>query len=254
MKVAAIAIGICFTCLLLGPGCSKDEPSSYPEKTPVVRKVIQKPLEEKSETTPPASVVSPQPEVKEEKEIGPDTVEADGNNGEPVANMDKEEGVYITDKGDSLSSIAGREDFWGDPLKWSILYRLNREKLKQISKDTDLPDKEIPVGTRLDIITPEEAQENLEKREKNYWVVNVISSPEKDRIVPNVIKLADNGYPVYITLIEVKGKDWMRIRVGFFKDREEAEKEGEKIIETLNLSDIWTTKVGDIERGTFGGY
>jgi len=57
-----------------------------------------------------------------------------------------------------------------------------------------------------------------------------------------------------MTRVEVEGKEWMRLRVGFFGQKEDAEEEGKKLMEILGFSDIWTTKVGDIERGEFGGY
>ena len=254
MKVPAIAISICLTCLITGMGCSKDEPSPYFEKEAVVRKPINNPVQEKRETLTPSQNVASRPAVKKEKPVEADSIEISVNDEEPATITEDNKGIYVTDKGDSLSIIAKRKDVYGDSLKWPILYRLNKEKFHQLPKDLDFPEREISKGTRLDIITMDEMKENLKNRPKNYWVINVISSPQMDRIVPNVLKLIDNGYPAYITLVNIKGEDWIRIRIGFFGDRKDAEKEGEKIMATLKITDIWTTKVGDEERGEFGGY
>jgi hypothetical protein len=253
MKVAAIVISICFTCLLTIISCSNDEPPSYPENKDVIRQAINKPVQEKSEPLTTTQNITSEPELKEEVKEA-ETIEVGINDEEPPTLIEEDESIYVTHEGDSLSAIAGREDVYGNSSKWPILYRLNREKLHQLLKDSDLPDRELPKGTILDIITLDEVKENLKNRPKNYWVINVVSSPQMDRIVPPVLNLIDNGYPAYITVVKVKGKDWIRIRVGFFEDKKTAEKEGEKIIATLKISDIWTTKVGDIERGEFGGY
>ena len=254
MKVAAIATCICLTCLIIGVGCSKDEPPFYAEREAVVRQPINKPVEMKTEIPPPAQDVTSQPEVKKEEGIIADDIKVSGNDEVFAPVMEEDEGIYVTDKGDSLSSIAGKNDVLGDASKWPVLYRLNKEMFQKLPKDANLPDREIPKGTRLDIITMDEAKETLKNRPKNYWVINVISSPQMNRIVPHVLNLIDNGYPAYITRVKVKGEDWIRIRVGFFGARNDAEKEGEKIMATLKISDIWTTKVGDEERGEFGGY
>jgi hypothetical protein len=254
MRVAAIAIIICLTCLITGVGCSKDEPSLYTEKEAVVRKPINKPVQGRREALTSTQNVPALPEVQEEKSIETNSIEISGNDEEASTIIEYDEGIYITDKGDSLSTIAGRKDVYGDSLKWPILYRFNQEKFHQLPKGSDFPEREISKGTMLHIITMDEAKENLKNRPKDYWVINVISSPQMDRVVPNVLKLIDNGFPAYMRLVNVKGKDYIRIRVGFFGDRKDAEKEGEKIMATLNISDIWATRAGDEERGEFGGY
>ncbi len=46
----------------------------------------------------------------------------------------------------------------------------------------------------------------------------------------------------------------MRLRVGFFEKKDEADSEGEKIKALLNLGEPWKTKVGKEELEEFGGY
>jgi len=126
--------------------------------------------------------------------------------------------------------------------------------LDGLARDETFPDAEIPAGIRLKIASSLEVQENLTKNPKDYWIINVLSAQEEEAIVPHAIKLIRSGYPAYITTADVNGKDWMRLRVGFYGQKEVADREGKKLMEILGFKDIWTTKVGDIERGEFGGY
>ena len=143
---------------------------------------------------------------------------------------------------------------YGDSLKWPILYWLNMDKLGKLQLAEDLPDLEVPEGVRLKIVSPNEMRENLKSIGHNVWAVNVLSGTTNGQIIPAAIRLIRNGYPVYITRVKLEGKDWMRLRVGFFKNRTDADKETKKIMIILNLTDSWVTKVGKQELEEFGGY
>ncbi|UCF56860.1 MAG: SPOR domain-containing protein, partial [Deltaproteobacteria bacterium] len=82
----------------------------------------------------------------------------------------------------------------------------------------------------------------------------VLSSPNKAEIIPAAIRLVKEGYPVYITRARVKGKDYMRLRVGFFEEKAEADTEGKKIMAMLNFPGTWTLKAGKQEFEDFGRY
>jgi hypothetical protein len=254
MKVAAALISIWVISIIIGTGCSREEPSSYPEKNAVVRKPIGMAPQKKAETVTVAKSASPEPVVKKESKEIVATVTEKKPEKKSEGLKREEKGYYITEKSDSLSKIAGRKDIYGDSLKWPIIYRLNMKELDDMAKDANFPKREISAGTRLKIILQTDARENLKKRAKDYWIVNVISLPEEASIVPYAVKLIKNGYPAYITRVDIKGKEWMRLRVGFFGQKEEAEENGRKLVDLLDVSDIWTTKVGDIERGEYGGY
>ena len=163
-------------------------------------------------------------------------------------------GYYTVKKGDSLSAIAARTDVYGDPLKWPILYRLNIDKIGELQLVEDFLDRELPEGVMLKIITSDEARENLKRNAHNIWSVNVLSATTRVDIIPSTIMLIRNGYPVYITSAKVKGKDWMRLRVGFFKNKIEADAERKEIMTLLNLDNSWVTKVVQKELEEFGGY
>jgi hypothetical protein len=81
-----------------------------------------------------------------------------------------------------------------------------------------------------------------------------VSATTNTKIIPPAIRLINNGYPAYITRAKVKGKDWIRLRVGFFKSRTEADTEGKKIMAMLKIADSWVTKAGKKELEEFGGY
>lgn len=254
MKGAATLISIWIIFIFICTGCSGEEPSSSPEENVVVRRPIRAVSQEKAETVISALDVSPEPFSRKEGGETVAAVEEKARGNKKEGQGETEKGYYITERGDSLSKIAGRKDVYGDILKWPIIYRLNMGVLDGLAKDVTFPNAEIPAGIRLKIPTSLEVQENLTKSPKDYWIINVISSQEEEAIVPHAIKLIRSGYPAYITTADINGKEWMRLRVGFYGQKEAADREGKKLMEILGFTDIWTTKAGDIERGEFGGY
>jgi hypothetical protein len=254
MKGTAALVFIWIISILIGTGCSGEEPSSSPEGNVVVRRPIGAAPQEKAETVTANMDVSP--ETFSRKDTGERVAEIDGKvrQKKEEGQGETEKGYYITARGDSLSKIAGRKDVYGDRLKWPIIYRLNMDVLDGLARDLTFPNAEIPAGIRLKIASSLEVQENLTKSPKDYWIINVLSAREEEVIVPHAIKLIRSGYPAYITTADINGKEWMRLRVGFYGQKDVADREGQKLMEILGFTDIWTTKVGDIERGEFGGY
>lgn len=173
---------------------------------------------------------------------------------EKVPRADDKKGSYPVRKGDTLASIAGRSEVYGDRLKWAILYRMNREALGSLPQGENLPDLELPEGMQLRALSEEEMKRNLQRRASSLWVVNALSAVTQGEVVPAVISLVKHDYPVYITTAKVNDKDWMRLRVGFFKSRAEADEEGKKIMELLRFRDSWTTKLGANEFSDFARY
>jgi hypothetical protein len=86
------------------------------------------------------------------------------------------------------------------------------------------------------------------------WVVNVISDPDPNIIVPAAVKLMENGYAVYITTATIKGREWMRLRTGFFDDQAKAKDTAERIGAILNTRDAWLVQIGTKEFEEFAGY
>jgi len=255
MKSSATIVIIFLMPLVFYGGCSREEPPPpAAEKSRVVRP-IERPAPEETETSITERDEKAKDEAKEAGGLKTAAVEEKALMPLEVETREKEAaGFYIVKQGDSLSAIAAREDVYGDSLKWPFLYRRNKDKLAKVPLGKAFPDTDLPEGLRLRIISPDEVEENLKSRPHNVWVVNVLSTTTNGKIIPAAVRLINNGYMTYITRAKVKGKDWTRLRVGFFKDRTEADTEGRKIMAMLNLSDAWVTKVGKKELGEFGGY
>jgi len=240
MRLGATIISILMIYSLSLIGCSKENPAAINKKA-VVKRPIAKPPEEKN-TKQTASVEQPaqSPEINKVEEI--------------KKTETGEEKVYIAKGDESLSKIAAGNDVYGDPLKWILLYRFNREAFNNIAKDESFHEKYVPAETRLKIVPPGDIKTTLENDAKDHWVINVLSSPEEKLVVADAVRLIDNGYPAYITSANVKGQDYIRLRVGFYDDKAAAEDEGRKISEMFNVSDLWTTRAGETEYKEFGGY
>ena len=245
MRVLATIISICLTAFLLCGGCSREEPP--PVKETKVVKPIKRPAPEKAKPLLTDRDEGAKDEARERGEVRTAAVEKE-------TAVEEFTGYYIVKKGESLSDIASREDVYGDPLKWPFLYRRNLDKLSKLPLGELLPESDLPEGLRLKIVSPDEVRQNLRARRHKLWIVNVVSTTTNERINPFAVNLITNGYPVYITHAKVKGKDWIRLRVGFFKDRTEADRQGRRIMTMLNLADCWVTKVGPKELEEFGGY
>jgi cell division septation protein DedD len=239
MQALALTICVCLTLFLSLPGCARDEEPLPPVQGTKVVKPIKRPppppLPEEGEKPSTTSEGLKQAKTAEKKTEGIKTTavpakasEKPDTGAETKETPPKEEpGYYMVKKGDTLARIAGRTDVYGDPLKWPIRPLLG--------------------GMRLKIITPDEKKENLEKRANKVWIVNVLSTPNKKEIIPATMKLLHEGYLAYITRTNIKGKDYMRLRVGFFGKKTEADAAGEKIKALLNFGDPWKTKAGKEE-------
>jgi len=165
------------------------------------------------------------------------------------------EGIYRVQDGDTLYDIAGREEVYDHPLKWPTLYRLNRPLLEHMNITEDFETQELEEGLELKFVTPEEASERLMELGEKYWVVHVRSTLEIKNIVPTAIRLMNEGYHVYITKATVKGKEWTRLRVGFYGDRTEAEKARDRIVSFMDSTrDSWVTQIPKDELERYGGY
>ncbi|MFH1123158.1 MAG: SPOR domain-containing protein, partial [Pseudomonadota bacterium] len=101
---------------------------------------------------------------------------------------------------------------------------------------------------------PEEMKANLNKRSGRDWIINIKSATAPEEIVPAAIALTKEGYPAYMTRVNLKGKDWVRLRLGFFGNRAEADAVGKEIQKRLNLADTWSSKAGKNEIAEFGGF
>lgn len=228
MKASATILFVCMSLFFLCGSCSREEPPPPPPQKSKVVRPIKMPEE-------------PQPVT--EQVLGEKVATGEQ---QPIT---EEAGYYVAEDGDTLFTIAARPDTYADPLKWPLLYRNNIERLGAV-----LPTAELPGGLKLKVISPDEVAENLKDRPQQLWAVNVLSTTKTEKITPVALQLLTDGYLVYITRATIKGKQWLRLRVGFFTEHSEADTEGKKIMATLQLADSWVAKVGPEEREQFGGY
>ena len=164
-----------------------------------------------------------------------------------------QENRYVVQRGDTLYKIAGDKHVYADHMKWPSLFRTNLEALHGLDLRDDFEHRELPEGVSLNFFSKKEASQNLIKLGKKAWVVNVLSGHSSNEIVPVAVGLIRNGYHVYITRADVQGKEWLRLRVGFFRDSSEANSARDKISALMYLDDLWITRA-EKELIEYGGY
>ena len=258
MKLKGFEVLILIALLFYISGCTSEEETPFPDQKASVKKPIVKPVPAKntaSEKVPDSDDSSEKDEVME-TEVAVEEATEETPEPEVIEEEEKKEieGIYIAEKDDTLSVIAGKEDIMGDSLKWPLLYRLNMNLLTGMEEGVYLPDRPIPEGTQLHFVTEEVLKNNLKTIPENLWVINILSSATKEKINPVAIKLLKEGYYVYISKANVKGQEWVRLRVGFFQSKNVTDIKGKRIKDILNIRDIWTAKVEKDEFQEYGGY
>ncbi len=261
MKVFSPLLSVGLALFLLVSGCSREEQNAPPNgKSKVVKHIVMPDSKSEEETkgdlekkAQPVQNSTEEnaaaPALQKKEKAPPSPLPAE----EPET-LEKDAGLYVVKRGESLALIAGKTEVYGDPMKWPILCRYTMDKLAPLATGTDFPEKELPEGLRLKVVDPEKAKENVSQRAGINWAVNVQSARNREEVFPATIRLLQEGFPVYLTWVKVKGKDWIRLRVGFFESRAEAEGQGKKIMALLNFDDLWVTKVNKLEFSKFAGY
>jgi len=271
--------------LFFGAACSKEEQEKV--QTPRVVIPITNHVREIPQVELASESINNEPE--ETPTVVTETVSLEDEERQPDSSsliekpeeqeiIKEEDGYYKVQKGDSLSTVAGSEDVYGNTLmwpslfrlnldrlggmkvaeafdlKWSSLFRLNTDSSNEVNVLENFEAEELPEGLNLKFITEKDAKENLAEVAQKIWVVSVISSQNMKSLVPPAITLMKNGYRVYISEARVKGQDWMRLRVGFFATHQEATEEGEKIMSMLGEDETWVTRIAQSELENYGRY
>ena len=245
------AYTIILVSLMIAAGCSNGEDSDFQEANTSVRQAIKLPAStDDGKPDSPAAAEDLSKTRPEDIKNRVKKAEAEIRQVTP----EKKEGQYIVQEGDSLPGIASKKDIYNSHLKWSILYRENRKALASYKTRKDFPDTRLSSGMILKYITNDDLKKNLQGRSRDLYVINILSSPEMGKIIPHTVKLIDNDFFTYITGIKVNGKDWYRLRVGFFPTRADAWETGQKIKDILGISEIWAAEIEDDEFREFGGY
>jgi hypothetical protein len=144
---------------------------------------------------------------------------------------------YRVRKNESLLDIAGRQEVYGDAMKWPSLFRLNASELEKLKVTENLPAEKLPEGLRLKYASKDEVSERLTEMGERLWAVDVTSAKSMSGVVPSSIVLMRKGYQAYLTRSKLAGEEWIRLRVGFYKDILEALKVSEEVKALLNMSE-----------------
>ena len=236
---------------LMAATCSSREEKETPRPKVVRMKVPEErpaPVPQKQEAKPPNK---PAPQVEMVRAPSTASKPPEVQPPKPSVRPPLKQGYCRVGEGDSLFTVSGREDVYGDPLKWLSLFQLNQEVLG-VPRHNILH-RELPEDLQLRFVTQAEAVQNRAKFGKNTWVVNAISLETPEQLVPYALALMKDGHPVYMTKAKVKGREWFRLRVGFFKDRAAALSVGKKIMARLGIQGSWVADAPE-ELKEYGGY
>jgi septal ring-binding cell division protein DamX len=232
---------------------------SKPKADPISQKGLAEKQKEAADTT--RGIKSPGPEDQSEimQAITDTSQTADAMSKEEQPEIPQQvkpvqEGIYRVQKDDTLSKIAERIDVYGNPLKWTSLFRHNMGNFEDTEPVRDFQNQRLPEGLELKFVTASKASENRAIFGNTVFSVNVLSAETSEKIVPLAIILLKNGYNAYICTATVKGKEWMRLRVGFFKNRSAAAKAGKQISTVVQGMEIWVVKISNTEIQDYCGY
>ena len=94
----------------------------------------------------------------------------------------------------------------------------------------------------------EPAEEKKVPVKENRWIVQVAAVRTQKEAVAFKEKLMASGFPAYSGSAMVKEEEWIRVRVGFFRNQDEAQKTGEEIREKCYFKGpYWITRVSQKE-------
>ncbi len=71
------------------------------------------------------------------------------------------------------------------------------------------------------------------------WVVEVCSYLRYNEAQNLARSFKDQGFPAFVSRIDLKGQRWYRVRVGVYSTEEEAQKMKEKIAKEFGITDPW---------------
>ncbi len=86
------------------------------------------------------------------------------------------------------------------------------------------------------------ASSRLSAAKSRPWALNIASYSDEASAKKLVASLRSAGYNAYTTEGRKSGKTWHRVRVGFYRTREDAEKAGRTIEKRFNLPSTWVVK------------
>ncbi|MBI3753902.1 MAG: SPOR domain-containing protein [Deltaproteobacteria bacterium] len=120
--------------------------------------------------------------------------------------------------------------------------------VKPVETKPEVKKKEETKPAVKEVVTGKKAEVKKEKpaphKKMAYksWAVHVASYTSKEEALAMVKQLRQDNYNAYMTEFNLKGKQWYRVRVGFYASEREAKAEGKKISDRHHMNGIWTVK------------
>lgn len=88
---------------------------------------------------------------------------------------------------------------------------------------------------------PDQSTQTAESKESGKgWTVQVNAFPDERSAKTWVDRLKNKGYNAFVTEVNIKGKNWYRVRVGQYSNREEAKKVEEVLKTKENYTKAFT--------------
>lgn len=228
---------------ITAPPVSSDATIETGEKITEEASVEEIPVQE--ESTPQDAVIEEEKveteEIKEQEEIKAvkDTEEVQEREEAQKAQFKE----YKIEQGDTLWTIAGKDEVLDDPEGWWYLLKSNKKIIKSTYKKDGKWYVIIPTGHTLVIPTRDEIKKINKDEKKSLlhpWAVQVYSSKSQQNVKDFLNKIHKQGYLAYMTHIKLNNEDWYRLRIGFFSTEDEARKVGEKVVTDFNMEGFWT--------------
>jgi hypothetical protein len=122
------------------------------------------------------------------------------------------------------------------------------EKIERPKDESYVPEKKEGTEDIKLARVAEPAEEKKVPVKEDRWIVQVAAVRTQKEAMAFKEKLMASGFPAYSGSAMVKKEEWIRVRVGFFKNKDEAQKAGEEIRERCYFKGpYWITRVSQKE-------
>jgi cellulose synthase (UDP-forming) len=117
-----------------------------------------------------------------------------------------------------------------------------------IEKSEKLPMDLTPAEKKEEVVEEKKVLEKEEIIKRENWMVQVASVKTQEQAMLYKEQLMSRGFPAFSLPVKVKGETWMRICVGYFKSKNEAEKADEGIKKmSIHEGQHWITSISEKE-------
>lgn len=114
---------------------------------------------------------------------------------------------------------------------------------KPVKKPVKREEKQAPQEQIISSKTPQMLVTSMpESNTETPWVVNIVSLRSRSDAKNFTDKLKSDSYNAYLTEFDKDNTRWYRVRVGFFSEKQKAEKVGQDISSTYIFKNYWVVK------------